>query len=425
MPGIADAPVTPLNLQRGSSAEIGGAPIAPANINPGVGDLFANFKNGFITADDIRKREVQRPVEAAQAQQALADLNTIRPKQREVAAKNLDIQSTSLDTQAQTQPKLDAASILQAEQILGEARLGNDKKAILNFHQTVSNPGQLPPRIDPNDPTSEYDWGKIEETNGGFLTKQRELQAAGALGKFVKTFTTKQKDAFGNETESVVRLNEATGETLGSTPIGSSPTQKTPILAEELTRLANVESVMGNLQDVKRSFTNLFKQNPELVGPIAGRVVGPLLGQYNAAYQLLESAITKTVPGLARGIFGEVGVLTDADVERYRSLLPSAKKDAKVAFALFKEIEETVARRRIALLDAMEDGGRDIRAFRRVPRVPPPDTAAAAPGTAAAAPGAAAPGAAASVIVTASPEEAEALPPGTRYLTPGGLKRIR
>lgn len=220
MAGIADSP--------NSLAVQSSAPSISqdTNITPAVGDFMKAFRDGFITTDDIVKRTKNIPLEDAQRQQALQDTNIIRPKQRDNAAKQLDIQSASLDTQAEVQPKLDAASISQAEQILAKAQRGNDKDAILNFYQSVANPGQLPPKLNPDDPQSDYDYAKIAEVNGGFLRKQRELQSATALGKFVKTFAVKEKTAGGGEKESIQRVNELTGEKLGDpTLVGVSAPQ--------------------------------------------------------------------------------------------------------------------------------------------------------------------------------------------------------
>lgn len=220
MPGIADSPNS-FQVQPSANAIS-----QDVNITPAVGDFIKAFREGFITTEDITKRAKDKPLEDAQRQQALQDTNMIRPKQRENAAKSLDIQSGSLSAQAEAQPKLDAASIAQAEEILGKAQRGNDKEAILNFYQTVANPGQLPPKLDPNDPHSDYDFAKIADENGSFLRKQRELQSATALGKFVKTFAVKEKTAGGGENESIQRVNEVTGEKLGDpTLVGVSAPQ--------------------------------------------------------------------------------------------------------------------------------------------------------------------------------------------------------
>jgi hypothetical protein len=54
---------------------------------------------------------------------------------------------------------------------------------------------------------------------------------------------------------------------------------------------------------------------------------GPIVGIFRSANpwdvkaQLLKAQITKIIPGLARGVFGEVGVLTDQDVALYAKTL--------------------------------------------------------------------------------------------------------
>jgi hypothetical protein len=63
--------------------------------------------------------------------------------------------------------------------------------------------------------------------------------------------------------------------------------------------------------------------NDEVTGPFVGffRKLNP----YDTTAQAFEAKLRATVPNLARGIFGEVGVLTDADVKNYMATLPSLK----------------------------------------------------------------------------------------------------
>lgn len=384
MAGIADSPVAPLQLN--SAEQAGNFAVSPA-----VGDLMSGFKSGFITAEDIQKRALDKPLENAKRQQDLADTNLIRPKARVLAGQQMDVQgqqlgntakeatikSGSLDKQAEIQPKLDDASLLQAGEMLASAERGQDKGALLNFYQTVANPGQLPPRIDPNDPASDYDYAKVADENRKFLKDQRELQKATALGKFIKTFSAEVKDAAGNTTSTVTRINEATGQNVGTTVIGTSPKQKTQIGESETQRLAQARSAKANLTDIKTAFENLVKGSPNLVGPVAGRLVGPVAGEYDKLYQLLENAINKTVPGLARGVFGEVGVLTDRDVDRYTRLLPTARKDPTIARALLEDITQTVDRAERTLLDTYDKRGSDVSGFRNE-TAPAPGTAPSA-----------------------------------------------
>lgn len=371
MAGIADSPVAPLQLNSADQA-------ANQSVSPAVGDLMSGFRSGFITAEDIQKRTLDKPVEQAQRREALADANLIRPAARNTQLQQLDVQgqllgnqskkaaidNKSLDKQAEIQPKLDDATLLQADELLSAAERGNDKNAMLNFHQTVANPGQEPPYLVEGEPSSGYDYAKISATNRDFLKSQRELQKANALGKFIKTFSTETKGADGTTKNNVTRMNELTGEVLGSTEIGSSPKQKTQLGESETQRVNQARMARANLGSVRTAFENLVKKSPNLVGPIAGRLLGPIAGEYDVNYQKLENAVNATTPGLARGVFGEVGVLTDRDVERYTKLLPTARKDPKVARELWKDIDETVELAEHLLLDTYEKRGSDVSGFR-------------------------------------------------------------
>jgi hypothetical protein len=103
MAGIADSPGS--SIQVNSLAALNSQPDANvSNVsNPGRGfDDFMNaFRTGFITADDIRKRqgigqtdvEAQRATNVAAktgAEQSTLDLESIRPKQRELAAQQIE-----------------------------------------------------------------------------------------------------------------------------------------------------------------------------------------------------------------------------------------------------------------------------------------------------------------------------------------------
>lgn len=259
--GIADSPNS---LAVPQSA---GAISADVDVTPGVGEMMRAFREGFITVEDITKRAADKPLENAQRREALADTNLIRPKQRQVASQQLDIQSRSLGTQAEAQPKLDAAALANAEGILAKAQRGNDKQALLDFYQQVAAPGQLPPKIDPNDPASDYDYAKIQDTNSAFIQQQRALQTATSLGKFVKSYTTKEKTSTGGETESVVRFNELTGEKIGApTVIGESAPQ-----ADVLRKEYNALPELHDLRKVSASYGKLLTALDDTKQPTAFR----------------------------------------------------------------------------------------------------------------------------------------------------------
>lgn len=90
--------------------------------------------------------------------------------------------------------------------------------------------------------------------------------------------------------------------------------KKTRLPATQVRDITQARSVKD---DVEKLYDML--QNLPGNGPIGGRIQA--LDPYNDKIVAINAQITRIVPGLARGIFNEVGVLTDQDVERYRNTI--------------------------------------------------------------------------------------------------------
>ena len=78
----------------------------------------------------------------------------------------------------------------------------------------------------------------------------------------------------------------------------------------------------------------------ELKDVLEGEATGPILGIIRSANpfdkkaRLIKAQITKIIPGLARGVFGEVGVLTDPDVRMYSQTIGNLTTPEEVNNAL-------------------------------------------------------------------------------------------
>ena len=90
--------------------------------------------------------------------------------------------------------------------------------------------------------------------------------------------------------------------------------KKRPLPATQVTEITQAQGVKEDVQTLYDKLLDLPG-----TGPVGGRLQA--LDQWNAQRVEIEALITSIVPGLARGIFNEVGVLTDQDVERYRNTL--------------------------------------------------------------------------------------------------------
>jgi 6-pyruvoyl-tetrahydropterin synthase len=75
---------------------------------------------------------------------------------------------------------------------------------------------------------------------------------------------------------------------------------------------------------------------------------------------------TSMVADLARGVFGEVGVLTDKDFARYADLLPTLNRPEEIAEIIFKDLEETLYYSTQGSLDILKAGTRNIGELREI-----------------------------------------------------------
>lgn len=90
-----------------------------------------------------------------------------------------------------------------------------------------------------------------------------------------------------------------------------------------ISELYNVTSRIAGLADeVKKGDT----------GPVKG--VFKKVNPYNVNARTFMAQLTSALPGVARGVFGEVGVLTDTDMARYAQVLPSLTQPNDVNKAL-------------------------------------------------------------------------------------------
>lgn len=99
--------------------------------------------------------------------------------------------------------------------------------------------------------------------------------------------------------------------------------------------------------------------------------IAPLTGwisernPWNTDAQEMKAILTGTVPNLARGVFGEVGVLTDHDIELYMQTLPNLRQTEDVKKAVtgltLRVIRDSIENQ----IDLQAAGGRDMSGYAR------------------------------------------------------------
>lgn len=98
-------------------------------------------------------------------------------------------------------------------------------------------------------------------------------------------------------------------------------------------------------------------------GPVSARVKSLAMGGQNPNIAALENAITAATPNLARGVFREVGVLTDQDVARYKQLLPAPTDTQEVRTRKIKQLRDRIAQGRKEMVTSLKTAGRDVEGF--------------------------------------------------------------
>jgi hypothetical protein len=129
-----------------------------------------------------------------------------------------------------------------------------------------------------------------------------------------------------------------------------------PLTSTEAKTLGDFDNVTYTLNLINDKLSKIEQR-----GPIVGRIRGA--NPYDVPAQEIENLVTSVVPGLARGVFGEVGVLTDTDVARYMKLVPNIKTYPELVLREFRNLSDKVLMSKLAKLNALKDSGYDVSGF--------------------------------------------------------------
>lgn len=129
-----------------------------------------------------------------------------------------------------------------------------------------------------------------------------------------------------------------------------------PLTPTEAKTLGDFGSVVYTLNVINDKLQKIEQRGP-VVGQVRGR------NPYDPDAQEIENLVTSVVPGLARGVFGEVGVLTDTDVARYMKLVPNIRTNPESARRAFRNLLDKVTASKVSKLKALSDSGYDVSGF--------------------------------------------------------------
>jgi len=131
----------------------------------------------------------------------------------------------------------------------------------------------------------------------------------------------------------------------GGKPITDTFAQK---LDKGLTVLNQIGLLQTNIKDVK-------------TGPIAGVFKGA--NPWDTEAQTIKAQLNAIVPNLARGVYGEVGVLTDNDIAQYSKTLPNLKSTADIRNAVLGITVDLIGKSIKRTLEVNAANGKDVSGF--------------------------------------------------------------
>jgi hypothetical protein len=126
----------------------------------------------------------------------------------------------------------------------------------------------------------------------------------------------------------------------------------------ELKPITDIQTIVGQAQTLT-GFVNSVD-----TGPIVGIIKSA--NPYDTKAQEMKAAVTAIVPKLARGVYGEVGVLTDADIENYSRTIANLKNTTEVNKAVMAMTLDIATRSLANQLNSLSAGGRDVSRFESI-----------------------------------------------------------
>lgn len=179
-----------------------------------------------------------------------------------------------------------------------------------------------------------------------------------------RSFSTSQDDAdFARQLQ--LAREKASGSGSGSGASGTSDDPfiqmlydskgGKPITDTQIQKLDKGLTVLGQLGALQTNIANTS------TGPIAGAFRGANPWDTNA--QTIKAQLNAIVPNLARGVYGEVGVLTDNDIKNYAKTLPTLTSTEAVRNAVLYITLDLISKNIRSTLSTNAAAGRDVSGF--------------------------------------------------------------
>lgn len=120
-------------------------------------------------------------------------------------------------------------------------------------------------------------------------------------------------------------------------------------------------TAMGLLIDADRALEDLGVPTGRGVGWFASSLME--LAQQDASVADFKAAVQKLIPKLARGVFGEVGVLTDTDIENYKKTVASLAQTPDANKRVMAHTKALIARVNRRKLESLAEEGFNVAQY--------------------------------------------------------------
>lgn len=134
--------------------------------------------------------------------------------------------------------------------------------------------------------------------------------------------------------------------------------KRKPLAAEQSDRLAGHDAGFKQLDDLEAA----IKANSDIMGPVAGRTRGLIPGsETNTRAKSLQALVNTAAQKIGKSLEG--GKLTDADIERYRGMLPTNTDAPELALQKIEQVRRMVAQQQASDIDTYGKAGINVAEF--------------------------------------------------------------
>lgn len=176
---------------------------------------------------------------------------------------------------------------------------------------------------------------------------------------------TKNRQPVLKELNALKEASLASGDLRGVLAASAVHGDKNPsdTFLQSFSKGRSVINQLGELKDLMFSEGYIDPSTKEEIDltPLSGWLAEK--NPWDTDAQKIKAILQQTIPNLARGVFGEVGVLTDRDVELYRKTLPNLRSTEAVQQAVLGITLKAVQKSLENQIETQALGGRNMSRF--------------------------------------------------------------